>query len=131
MNKKLFKNKTRILIPFKEDDNEEYIEIKNPKEYTIKKVKERIINRINKKDNFDNNEILEYLINELTNIELDMPLEKLLKEDLSFECKVMLYHIMDIYNEISQECMMLMKMELTQKKTKKLEEEIISEMSSI
>lgn len=132
MNQKLFKKSTRVIIPFKEDENDEYIEVKNPKEYTIKKVKERIINRIDGKDDFDNNEILEFLIKELTNVELECSLDELLeREELSFECKSMLYHITDIYHEIQQECLMFIKMDLMAKKSKKIEDEVVIEMGQL
>lgn len=128
---KLLRKNVRVIIPFKEDEQDEFIEIKNPKPYVIKKVKERLINRINGKEKFNDSEILEFLINELTNIELNIGLEELLNQEISFECQMMLYHITDIFHEISQEMIMMMKMELTEKKTKKLENEVALEMSQI
>lgn len=128
---KLLRKNVRTIIPFKEDENEDYIEIKNPKEYVISKVKERIVNRIDGKDDFKDAEILEFLIKELTNIELNESLDSLLEKDLSMECKVMLFHITEIYHEIAQESMNQMKMQLIEKKTKKLEEEVVLEMSQM
>lgn len=128
---KLIKSKVRVIIPFKEDDLDEFIEIRNPKEYVIKKVKERLINRIEGRDDFDNNEILEYLIKELTNIELNEPLNDLLKKDISFECKMMLFHISEIYNEIQQEMLSMMKLDIMNRKAIELEKEVALEMSQV
>lgn len=128
---KLLRKNVRVIIPFKEDEQEEFIEVRNPKPFIVKKVKERLLNRINKKEDFKDEEILEFLIKELTNIELNEPLSELVKKDISFECEIMLYNITEIFHEISQEMMIMMKMDLMEKKTKKLENEVILEMSQI
>jgi hypothetical protein len=128
---KLLKNKVRVVIPFKDEDEDYFIEIKTPTEAIIKTVKERVINRVNGNEDFDNNEILEYLINELTNIKLTTNLQDLLSQDISHECKMMLYHITEIYNEIQTEIMCMVKMELMNKKVKKLEEEVVLEMQQV
>lgn len=128
---KLLKNKVRVVIPFKDEDEDCFIEIKNPTENLIKTIKKRVINRIDGKEDFDNNDILEYLIKELTNIKLTTGLQDLLTQDMSHECKMMLYHITEIYNEIQTEILCMVKMELMNKKIKNAEEEIVLEMSQV
>lgn len=128
---KLLKGKVRVVIPFKDEDNYDFIEIKNPSEKIIKDIKTRIVNRVNGKDDFDNNEMLEFLIKELTNVNLNIKLEELIMQDISHECKMMLFHITEIYNEIQTEVLSIIKMELSSKRVKKLEEEITLEMHQV
>lgn len=127
----LIKGNVRVVIPFKDSELHEFIEIKNPNEYIIKNIKTRVIDRINGKDDFDNSEILEYLIKELTNVKLDKTINELLLEDLSHECKMLLYHITDIYNEMQEEILCVVKMDLAKKKITKLEEELVAEMQQV
>lgn len=128
---KLLKNKIRVIIPFKDEDSTDYIEIQNPQENVIKHVKERVIKRINGEDDFDNGEILDYLIKELTNVTLEESINDLLLKDLSYECKMLLYHITDIYNEIQSEILCLAKIEIAKKRVEKLEEEVVVEMQQV
>lgn len=131
MQNKLFKKNIRVVIPFKNEEDDDFIEIKNANEYVIQKIKTKIIDRINGNDDFDNNDILEYLIKELTNVKLNMSLKELLNQDISYECKIMLYHITEIFNEIQEEILCLVKLELMSKKVSKLEEDVIVEMQQV
>ncbi|GAA0701274.1 hypothetical protein GCM10008904_07260 [Paraclostridium ghonii] len=119
------------MIPFKDEEEECFIEIKNPTEDIIKNIKEKIISRINRNEDFDNNDIIEYLIKELTNIKLTMSLQALLTQDISYECKMMLYYITEIYNEIQTEILCMVKMELMTQKLKKLKEEVALDMQQV
>lgn len=127
----LLRKNVRVIIPFKEEEVEQFIEIKNPKPYTVKVIKERLVKRINGEETFTDGEILEFLIKELTNVELEYSLDELLDQDISFECKMLIYHITEIYHEIFQEMLVMMKLDLTEKKTRKMEEEVVLEMSQV
>lgn len=127
----LLRKNVRVIIPFKEEEVEQFIEIKNPKPYTVKVIKERLVKRINGEETFTDGEILEYLIKELTNVELEYSLDELLDQDISFECKMLIYHVTEIYHEIFQEMLVMMKLDLTEKKTRKMEEEVVLEMSQV
>lgn len=128
---KLLKNKVRVIIPFQNEDVTDYIEILNPNEDVIKHIKERVISRINGEDDFSNSDILDYLIKQLTNVKLEMSIDDLLLEDLSHECKMLLYHITDIYNEIQNEILCVAKMDIARQKIEKLEEEVAIEMQQV
>lgn len=131
MQDRLFRKSVRVVIPFKDDETNEFIEIRNPDNHLSKKIRQRLVDRINGKDEFTNNEILEYLISELTNVKLNMTLEQLLEEDMSFECKMLLFHITEIYDEIQTEMLYMMKMDIMAKKNKNLEEEFVSELKQV
>lgn len=126
---KLLKKEIRTMIVLEGEENE-YIEIKNPNEEVIKYVKENLLNKINNKEHIEENEMLEYLIKTLTNAELTIPLNELLSMELSMECKVMMYHITNIYHEIIQECMMTLKLLSMVEKTKTLEKEVSIELTT-
>lgn len=123
--KKLIRNEIRTIIPM---GNEKII-VKNPTNDNIKHIQECLLKTVEGGEDFTLSNI-EYLINQLTNIELECSVEELLKKDLSNECKVMLYHINSIYHEIAQEFMLNMKLLLASEKTKSLELEVINAISN-
>lgn len=76
---KLAGDKIRKIIEFEDSEGEtQRIEVKNPS----RKVKEELFNDVLNEDAEDDYQILEYLIKELTNVELTVPLREIdLDED--------------------------------------------------
>lgn len=71
---KLSGDKIRKIIEFEDSEGEiQIIEIKNPS----RKVKEELFNDVLNEDAEDDYQILEYLIRELTNVELTVPLREI------------------------------------------------------
>lgn len=76
---KLAGDKIRKIIEFEDSEGEtQIIEVKNPS----RKVKEELFNDVLSEDLDDDYQVLEYLIKELTNVELTVPLREIdLDED--------------------------------------------------
>ena len=125
---RLMRRDVRVIIPVKEDEKDTFVEVLNPKEHVIEYIKGIIVDNISEGMTSDDSRLMEYLIDNLTNIELAMPLEDLLETDLSNECKVLIYHIRNILEEIKQEVFMMMKMKMEKEKTNKLEQEVLAMM---
>lgn len=92
----------RAIVPFKtKDGKNERIEIKNPTE----EVKSELLDMIYKGLDDDskkksNDELIKYLFDELTNIDLKIPISELGNMEISYELECTLYHITSILNEI-------------------------------
>lgn len=125
---RLMRRDVRVIIPVKEDEKDVFVEVLNPKEHVVEYIKGSIVDSISEGMTSDDSRLMEYLIDNLTNIELAMPLEDLLETDLSYECKVLIYHIRNILEEIKQEVFMMMKMKMEKEKTSKLEREVLAMM---
>lgn len=126
---RLMRRDVRVIIPIKEDEENGFIEVQNPKDYVVDYIKNIIVENIsNGVTGQGDLKLLEYLIDNLTNIELTSPLEDLLEMEVSYEFKVLLYHIRTILEEINQEVFMMMKMKIEKEKTAKLEREVLAMM---
>ena len=91
----LLRREERAKIPFvREDGTEDVIIIKNPTEELKRQTFQ------NFSDGKSEDEILKFLFDELTNIELSESLDELKQKDLSYELECVFYHMTCIVNEI-------------------------------
>lgn len=106
--KSLKKDKVRLNIPFINKNGEtENIVINN----ITKPIKEEICTLIwkgmeDEKFKLSNEELIEFLIDKLTNIELEDKLELLLEEELSYEMNLILFTMTEMLTELMNEILM-------------------------
>lgn len=106
--KSLKKDKVRLNIPFINKNGEtENIVINN----ITKPIKEEIYTLIwkgmeDEKFKLSNEELIEFLIDKLTNIELEDKLELLLEEELSYEMNLILFTMTEMLTELMNEILM-------------------------
>ncbi len=115
--KNLLRREIRIIIPC----GDEHIQVNNPTEEIAKQVREMIVNNMTKEKITSSDAMLEFLIKELTNIELPCKLDEFRKMDIGYEAKVMLFNITEILNELYEECNMLIKMAHNTENAKKID----------
>lgn len=98
----LLKEEIRAIVPFKTNEGkDEKIVIYNPSE----SLKQEVINMFyvgidNSEKKISENEIIKFLFDNITNIELTMSLEELKEKEISYELECVLYHVTSILNEI-------------------------------
>lgn len=115
--KNLLRREIRIIIPC----GDEHIQVNNPTEEIAKQVREMIVNNMTKEKITSSDAMLEFLIKELTNVELPCKLDEFRKMDIGYEAKVMLFNITEILNELYEECNMLIKMAHNTENAKKID----------
>ncbi len=115
--KNLLRREIRIIIPC----GDEHIQVNNPTEEIAKQVREMIVNNMTKEKITSSDAMLEFLIKELTNVELSCKLDEFRKMDIGYEAKVMLFNITEILNELYEECNMLIKMAHNTENAKKID----------
>lgn len=98
----LLKEEIRAIVPFKTNEGkDEKIVIYNPSE----SLKQEVINMFyvgidNPEKKVSENEIIKFLFDKITNIELNMPLDEIKEKEISYELECVLYHVTSIFNEI-------------------------------
>ena len=98
----LLKEEIRAIVPFKTNEGkDEKIVIYNPSE----SLKQEVINMFyvgidNPEKKFSENEIIKFLFDKITNIELNMSLDEIKEKEISYELECVLYHVTSIFNEI-------------------------------
>lgn len=99
----LVQNEVRAVIPFINDEGKnEHIIVKNP----TRELREELSNLIYKgmedaSIKVDEEELVAKLMNELTNIELNMTIKELMNINLSYELESVFFHLTEILNEIT------------------------------
>lgn len=126
----LLKDEIKAIIPVVKDGVESYIEIKNP----TKEVNDKIVKIIEESIENPNKvisdiEIMEMLIEDLTNIELNMSLSELLEMERSYEFEMVLFHISEILVQIENKILMNIKILNTKVKTNELRKLIAEEIN--
>ena len=122
----LVQEEIRASIPFiTEGGKTEYIVVKN----ATKEIREDLGNLIWKgiedtKKKVSKNELLELLIDRLTNIELDERLDVILEKEISHELNMVMFYITEILSEITHEVLMNANTQLSITMTKKLKDGI-------
>ncbi|MCC0705076.1 hypothetical protein IC213_18635 [Clostridioides sp. ES-S-0049-02] len=130
---KLMQDEVRAIIPFvDENGKEEYIEVRNPD----KKTKEYILNKIwagmeNPDLALSQEDILKMLVDELTNIELNIEIEDLINGEVSSELETMMYYIGQIENELTASLLMNTEIKLGQLKNDILQDRVLKETEEI
>lgn len=98
----LLKEEIRAIVPFKTNEGkDEKIVIYNPSE----SLKQEVINMFyvgidNPEKKVSENEIIKFLFDKITNIELNMSLDEIKEKEISYELECVLYHVTSIFNEI-------------------------------
>lgn len=98
----LLKEEIRAIVPFKTSEGkDEKIVIYNPSE----SLKQEVINMFyvgidNPEKKVSENEIIKFLFDKITNIELNMSLDEIKEKEISYELECVLYHVTSIFNEI-------------------------------
>ncbi|EQF27301.1 MULTISPECIES: hypothetical protein [Clostridioides] len=130
---KLMQDEVRAIIPIvDENGKEEYIEVRNPD----KKTKEEILNKIwagmeNPDLALSQEDILKMLVDELTNIELNIEIENLINGNISSELETVMYHIGQIENELTASLLMNTEVKLGQLKNEMLQDRVLKETEEI
>ncbi|NJJ36739.1 hypothetical protein GSQ51_19320 [Clostridioides difficile] len=130
---KLMQDEVRAIIPIvDENGKEEYIEVRNPD----KKTKEEILNKIwagmeNPDLALSQEDILKMLVDELTNIELNIEIEDLINGNISSELETVMYHIGQIENELTASLLMNTEVKLGQLKNEMLQDKVLKETEEI
>lgn len=130
---KLMQDEVRAIIPIvDENGKEEYIEVRNPD----KKTKEEILNKIwagmeNPDLALSQEGILKMLVDELTNIELNIEIENLINGNISSELETVMYHIGQIENELTASLLMNTEVKLGQLKNEMLQDRVLKETEEI
>ncbi|MER0285400.1 hypothetical protein GSQ54_09375 [Clostridioides difficile] len=130
---KLMQDEVRAIIPIvDENGKEEYIEVRNPD----KKTKEEILNKIwagmeNPNLALSQEDILKMLVDELTNIELNIEIENLINGNISSELETVMYHIGQIENELTASLLMNTEVKLGQLKNEMLQDRVLKETEEI
>lgn len=120
----LLRKEVRAKIPFtREDGTEEFIIIKNPTEELKKKTFKDF------SEGKDEEEILKFLFNELTNINFSESLDELKEKELSYELECVFYHMTCIINEIISTIQMEANIALLENFNKDLEDKISENIS--
>ncbi len=130
---KLMQDEVRAIIPIvDENGKEEYIEVRNPD----KKTKEEILNKIwvgmeNPDLALSQEDILKMLVDELTNIELNIEIENLINGNISSELETVMYYIGQIENELTASLLMNTEIKLGQLKNEMLQDRVLKETEEI
>ncbi|HBE8640387.1 TPA: hypothetical protein KM425_002108 [Clostridioides difficile] len=130
---KLIQDEVRAIIPIvDESGKEEYIEVRNPD----KETKEEILNKIwvgmeSPDLALSQEDILEMLIDKLTNIELNIEIEDLINGNISSELENVMYYIGQIENELTASLLMNTEIKLGQMKNEILQDRVLKETEEI
>ncbi|HBF7929142.1 TPA: hypothetical protein KOY26_001613 [Clostridioides difficile] len=130
---RLMQDEVRAIIPIiDENGKEEYIEVRNPD----KKTKEEILNKIwvgmeNPDLALSQEDILKMLVDELTNIELNIEIEDLINGNISSELETVMYYIGQIENELTASLLMNTEIKLGQLKNDILQDRVLKETEEI
>ncbi|MCC0642471.1 MULTISPECIES: hypothetical protein [unclassified Clostridioides] len=130
---KLMKDEIRAIIAFTDENGkEEYIEVRNPD----KKTKEDILNKIwagmeNQDLALSQEDILKMLVDELTNIELNIEIDDLINGNISSELETVMYYIGQIENELTASLLMNTEIKLGQLKNDILQDKVLKETEEI
>ncbi|HFL2422401.1 TPA: hypothetical protein ACG3H7_002500 [Clostridioides difficile] len=130
---KLIQDEVRAIIPIiDENGKEEYIEVRNPD----KETKEEILNKIwvgmeSPDLALSQEDILEMLIDKLTNIELNIEIEDLINGNISSELENVMYYIGQIENELTASLLMNTEIKLGQMKNEILQDRVLKETEEI
>ena len=90
-------SKYRAVIPYGEDE----IVIKNMDRELRNKVVEMVANSVEKNEELDNVELMNLLVDELTNVEFEVPITEI--EQPSHHVALIFYHINEILTELTEE----------------------------
>lgn len=105
---KLVQDEIRATIPYITDDGKkEFIIIKNP----MKSTKEELGNIIwkgieNPEESKSNSDLIAILFEKLTNIDLNLNIDDLMENEISYELNVVLFYLTEILTEITNEVLM-------------------------
>lgn len=133
MKMELYENEVYAYIPFIDDGGEEqYIQILNPNGEQKSDFVKIIVDGLQDKDKrYSKEEVLEYMINNFTNLELEVALKELDLTKLSFEFKMVLKHLELLLQQIQQELFMNMRLETMRKLTKEYEQLAVEESKEL
>lgn len=128
----LLKEEIKAIIPFMENGVENYIEVKNPTKEVTNKIASIIEESIeNPNKTINDIEIMEVLIKDLTNIDLNIPLNELLEMECSYELEMVLFHISEILAQIENKIIMNSKILTTKIKNDNLRKSLSDEIEEI
>lgn len=111
----LLREEIRAIVPFKtEEGKNEKIVIYNPSE----SLKQEIINMFyigieNPDRKVSEDDLMKFLFEEITNIDLTMTIQELKEKEISYELECVLYHVTSILNEIMTTTYMKTDLQLT------------------
>lgn len=130
---KLMQDEVRAIIPIvDENGKEEYIEVRNPDKKTKEKIFDEILANMEDSDlSLFQNNILKMLLNELTNIELNIDIEDLKNGKISNELETTMYYIGQISNELTNSLLMNFEIKLGQMKNEILQEKVLKEKNEV
>lgn len=133
MKMELYENDVYAYVPFVDDNGDDmYIQILNPNGEQKSEFVKIIVDGLQDKDKkYSKEEVLEYMINNFTNLELEIPLKELDFTKLSFEFKMVLKHLEVLLQQIQQELFMNMRLETMRQLTKEYEELTIEESKEL
>lgn len=133
MKMELYENNVYAYVPFVDENGEDmYIQILNPNgEQKLEFVKIIVDGLQDKDKKYSKEEVLEYMINNFTNLELEIPLKELDFTKLSFEFKMVLKHLEVLLQQIQQELFMNMRLETMRQLTKEYEELTVEESKEL
>ena len=121
-----------VLVDYDSNGKEEKIAIQNPSRKVKKKVFDFIKDHHETEDDEDKMyEVMEYMIDQLVDIELNVRLNEIDIEDCSFMFKCIVHEINMIFEELSHEYMMTLRMNLLLQKRKLEEGLLLKEIAEV
>lgn len=121
-----------VLVDYDSNGKEEKIAIQNPSRKVKKKVFDFIKDHHETEDDEDKMyEVMEYMIDQLVDIELNVRLNEIDIEDCSFMFKCIIHEINMIFEELSHEYMMTLRMNLLLQKRKLEEGLLLKEIAEV
>lgn len=121
-----------ILVDYDNEGKEEKIAIQNPNKKVKKKVFDYIKSHHQKEDKEnDTYKVIEYMIEQLVDVELNVNLKDIDLDECSYMFKCILHEINMIYEELSQEYLMVLRMNIALEKRKLIEEGLLQDVADV
>lgn len=125
---KIFKERVYAYVFYYEDGEEQVIEIRNPnveeKRELIQNISNGLEDKNKKRESF---ELIEYMINKFTNLELTVSLKDIDMNEVTHEFLMVVKHLEIMLSEITKEILITTRLHLIKEQTKEQELLLVEE----